>query len=85
LLSGDSGGGISRDEFIDKVASDIVGKLPKEYDLDIIRKNFGLQISPTTVVLLQELERFNRLIKKMATSLATLRKVRTLNTALKLM
>lgn len=43
--------------------------------MDIIRKNFGVQISPTTVVLLQELERFNRLIKKMRTSLSTLRRV----------
>jgi len=43
--------------------------------MDIIRKNFGIQISPTTVVLLQELERFNRLIKKMRTSLSTLRRV----------
>lgn len=72
---GDTGGGISRDDFIDKVANGILGKLPPEYDMDIIRKNYGLQISPTTVVLLQELERFNRLIKKMRTSLSTLRRV----------
>lgn len=57
------------------MASDILGKLPPEYDMDIIRKNFGINISPTTVVLLQELERFNRLIKKMRISLATLRRV----------
>ena len=43
--------------------------------MDIIRKNFGIQISPTTVVLLQELERFNKLIKKMRSSLSTLRRV----------
>lgn len=74
-FTGDSGGGISRDDFIDKVASGILGKLPVEYDMDIIRKNFGVQISPTTVVLLQELERFNVLIKKMKVSLSTLRRV----------
>ena len=73
--SGDTGGGISRDDFIDKVANGILGKLPPEYDMDIIRKNFGVQISPTTVVLLQELERFNVLIKKMRVSLSTLRRV----------
>ena len=46
--------------------------------MDVIRKNFGVNITPTTVVLLQELERFNKLIKKMRTSLATLRRVRQL-------
>ena len=41
----------------------------------MIRKKFGEVVSPTTVVLLQELERFNTLIKRMEVSLATLRKV----------
>ena len=38
-------------------------------------KALGLEISPTTVVLLQELERFNKLISKMAKSLVTLGRV----------
>ena len=73
--SGDTGGGISRDDYIDKVAQDVLGKLPAEFDLDKVRKKFGLDISPTTVVLLQELERFNKLIKRMRISLQTLRRV----------
>ena len=74
--TGDTGAGISRDDYIDKVASDVLGKLPKEFDLDQVRKKFGIDISPTTVVLLQELERFNKLIKRMRISLQTLRRVR---------
>ena len=73
--TGDAGAGISRDDYIDKVASDVLGKLPKEFDMDKVRKKFGVEISPTTVVLLQELERFNKLISRMGKSLATLKKV----------
>jgi len=46
------------------------------YDVTGIRKKVGLEISPTTVVLLQELDRFNVLIKKMATTLMNLQRVR---------
>ncbi|XP_051514176.1 dynein axonemal heavy chain 10 [Myxocyprinus asiaticus] len=72
--TGDSGGGISRDEYISQVARDIQSKLPIVFDLDVIRKKFGLEISPTSVVLLQELERFNKLILRMSRSLAELQK-----------
>jgi len=76
-IAGEASSGISREEYIDKVANDILVKLPPEFDLDKIRKKFGLEISPTTVVLLQELERFNILNNKMNRSLVTLRKVIT--------
>ncbi|XP_041455872.1 dynein heavy chain 10, axonemal-like [Lytechinus variegatus] len=72
--TGDSGQGISRDDFIAGIASDIQNKLPQQFDLDKIRKKYGLDITPTTVVLLQELERFNRLIARMARSLAELQR-----------
>lgn len=58
------------------MAQDIQNKLPKLFDLDIIRKNFGTDISPTSVVLLQELERFNKLVVRMQYSLAELQRVR---------
>lgn len=74
--AGDSGG-ISREEFIAKIASDIQTKLPPLFDVDRVRKNIG-EITPTTVVLLQELDRFNVLIKKMSTSLINLQRVRGL-------
>lgn len=71
--AGDAGG-ISREEFIAKIASDIQTKLPPLFDVDRIRKNMS-DITPTTVVLLQELDRFNLLIKKMSTSLINLQRV----------
>ncbi len=70
----DSGGAMSRDQFIENAASDILKKLPKVIDLDKIRKKYGLEVSPTTVVLLQELERFNKLISSMYKSLTTLKR-----------
>ncbi|KAL1274160.1 hypothetical protein QQF64_026974 [Cirrhinus molitorella] len=72
--TGDSGGGISRDEYISQVARDIQSKLPEVFDLDVIRKKLGLEISPTSVVLLQELERFNKLTLRMSRSLAELQR-----------
>ncbi|KAJ8266677.1 hypothetical protein GJAV_G00133350 [Gymnothorax javanicus] len=72
--TGESGGGISRDEYISQVARDIQSKLPAVFDLDVIRKEMGLDIQPTTVVLLQELERFNKLVQRMGRSLAELQR-----------
>uniref|UniRef100_A0A8C2AJS1 Dynein heavy chain 10, axonemal-like n=1 Tax=Cyprinus carpio TaxID=7962 RepID=A0A8C2AJS1_CYPCA len=77
--TGDSGGGISRDEYISQVARDIQSKLPEVFDLDVIRKKLGLEISPTSVVLLQELERFNKLTLRMIRSLAELQRVSDIN------
>lgn len=74
--SGEFGGSISRDEYISQVAQDIQNKLPVLFDMDIIRKKFGMEISPTSVVLLQELERFNKLVVRMQRSLAELQRVR---------
>merc|ERR1739838_491355 len=72
--TGGTGGGISREEFISIVAKDIQTRIPPVFELDKITKNLGLSISPTTVVLLQELARFNILIEKMAKSLIELQK-----------
>lgn len=58
-----------------QIATDVLNKLPVEFELDKIRKKYGLEVSPTTVVLLQELERFNSLITRMRRSLATLKRV----------
>lgn len=76
FVLGDSSGGTSRDDYICQVAQDIREKLPKLFDLDVIRKKLGIDISPTTVVLLQELERFNKLVVRMQRSLAELQRVR---------
>ncbi|KAI5166248.1 Dynein Heavy Chain 10, Axonemal [Manis pentadactyla] len=72
--TGESSSGISRDDYIGHVAKDIENKMPKVFDLDQVRKQLGIGISPTSVVLLQELERFNKLAVRMAKSLAELQR-----------
>ncbi|XP_055020703.1 dynein axonemal heavy chain 10 [Boleophthalmus pectinirostris] len=72
--TGESSGSISKDEHISQVVQDIQRKLPMLFDLDVIPKKLGAKVSPTTVVLLQELERFNRLVVRMQRSLAELQR-----------
>ncbi|KAI8122976.1 axonemal, Dynein heavy chain 10 [Lucilia cuprina] len=59
--TGDISGGISRDEFIDNVASDILDKLPTAFETWRVKKQIQMSLTPTGVVLLQELDRFNLL------------------------
>ncbi|KAJ3299892.1 Dynein heavy chain 10, axonemal [Borealophlyctis nickersoniae] len=66
-------GGISREEFIANIAGDIQAKLPTPFDVARIYKSIGTP-SPTQVVLLQELERWNMLVERMASSLKDLRR-----------
>ncbi|MED6232426.1 Dynein heavy chain 10, axonemal, partial [Ataeniobius toweri] len=70
--TGESSGGITREEQISQVAQDIQNKVPELFDMDVVRKTFGTDVSPTSVVLLQELERFNKLVDRMQQSLAEL-------------
>ncbi|KAH0502213.1 Dynein heavy chain 10, axonemal [Microtus ochrogaster] len=72
--TGESSSGISRDDYIGQVAKDIENKMPKIFDLDQVRKHLGFNISPTSVVLLQELGRFNKLAIRMTRSLAELQR-----------
>ena len=51
---------MSRDDFIAKIATDIQQNLPEQFEMDKIKRKFGINVDPTTVVLLQELERFNK-------------------------
>jgi len=92
-----SEGGMSREEYIGNVATDILAKIPEPFDLVIVRKEFekiekikmkekeeggeasarqtgAILLPPTTIVLLQELERWNNLVVKMAASLIELQK-----------
>lgn len=66
-------GGISRDDFIAKTASDIQAKLPVLFELSKIQKSIGIP-TPVQVVLLQELERWNILLVYMISSLKDLQK-----------
>ncbi|XP_055846772.1 dynein axonemal heavy chain 10 isoform X2 [Episyrphus balteatus] len=72
--TGDVLGGTSRDEFIDSIAADILNKLPQYFEVWRIKKMFQMNITPTGVVLLQELERFNLLTARMRKTLELLRK-----------
>ncbi|XP_012272400.1 dynein heavy chain 10, axonemal [Orussus abietinus] len=69
-----TGTGISREEFIDNVAKEILSKMPPEYDMTRVKRNFGMTVSPSTIVLFQELERFNKLIRRITVTLTQLRK-----------
>uniref|UniRef100_G1NVC6 Dynein axonemal heavy chain 10 n=1 Tax=Myotis lucifugus TaxID=59463 RepID=G1NVC6_MYOLU len=72
--TGESSSGISREDYIGNVAKDIENKMPKVFDLDLVRRHLGASITPTSVVLLQELERFNKLLVRMSRSLAELQR-----------
>uniref|UniRef100_A0A8C6RAH3 Dynein, axonemal, heavy chain 10 n=1 Tax=Nannospalax galili TaxID=1026970 RepID=A0A8C6RAH3_NANGA len=72
--TGESSSGISRDDYLSQVAKDIENKMPKIFDLDQVQKHLGVNISPTSVVLLQELQRFNKLAIRMTRSLAELQR-----------
>jgi dynein heavy chain len=79
------GEGLSREGYIGTLAKDIYAKLPlKSLDVGsfdylqtkelIYLKNKSKVVSPCQVVLLQELERWNSLVKKMAVSLQDLQR-----------
>lgn len=72
--TGPVGSGISREEFIDNVCKDIISKISPTYDIRKIKKQFEMSLTPTIIVLLQELERFNKLLVTMSSSLNQLRK-----------
>ena len=77
--SSDSGGAaINKEEYVDRIAVDIQGKLPPLFDVLGKRKEaterYSEEMPPTLVVLFQELERFNILIQRMSDSLINLRR-----------
>ena len=45
---------------MEQTAKGILNSLPRAWDMPSIRKKLGSNISPTAVVLLQELERYNQ-------------------------
>lgn len=49
---GSAVGGIDKDEYVEKVASDVLTKLPAVWDVVALRKDSGEDIQPTRVVLL---------------------------------
>merc|ERR1711991_1254583 len=67
------GDGISREDYIEKTAKDIYSKIPQTREL-LTQRNESETITPCQVVLLQELERWNNLVKRMAGTLSDLQK-----------
>lgn len=54
VSSAGSSTGVNRDEYIEGVANDVLGKLPDNvWDIAALRAEAGIDISPTTIVLFQ--------------------------------
>ncbi|KAM3182244.1 hypothetical protein ACTXT7_012779 [Hymenolepis weldensis] len=71
----DSGGVQTKDAVLDSMAASILGRLPPLFDVKSLRKRrISGEITPTLVVLLQELDRFNLILQEMQTSLTDLRR-----------
>ncbi|KAI9101992.1 dynein heavy chain and region D6 of dynein motor-domain-containing protein [Phlyctochytrium arcticum] len=65
-------GGSSREEKVYSIASDILRKLPADLDYEGTFKALQHDISPTNVVLLQEIQRYNELLTRIRKSLSEL-------------
>jgi len=69
------GGGITREEYISNIATDVESKIPPFFDLNKLRKELEADgFSPVFVVLVQELERWEKLNIRMSKSLGLLKK-----------
>lgn len=63
------GAGASREDKVYAIAVDILRKLPEDIDYDATFKMVQHEMSPANVVLLQEISRYNDLLRKMRKSL----------------
>ncbi|TNJ29738.1 IAD-1alpha dynein heavy chain [Giardia muris] len=68
-----SGETVSKEDFLIDLCKILEGRVPPQFDLPQIRKKFK-SLSPTDIVLLQEIERFNILVKVISSSVAELQK-----------
>ncbi|XP_070580768.1 dynein axonemal heavy chain 3-like [Ptychodera flava] len=69
------GGGKSSQEIIEELALDILGKLPSDFDMEMVMKKYPVLYNESmNTVLRQELIRFNRLIKVIRASLQNMGK-----------
>lgn len=59
--------------------SQLLKILPKSFNIEKVRKSFQINITPTGVVLMQELERFNQLVIIVERDLMDLKNVSTMS------
>lgn len=71
---GEVSDGLNRDQFVDIIAIEILKKLPAAFEVQQMKKSFAMSLTPTLVVLVQEVERFNKLITIISKTLTVLRK-----------
>lgn len=72
--AGGGEGGISKDEYIQKTAEGIQERIPESYDINFLRKDADNDMTPSKIVLFQELERINKLMEKITSSLFDLKR-----------
>jgi len=64
----------SRDAFLNETSDEILGKVPVQYDVIMLRKREAEELPPTKVVQFQELEAFNKLTICMSKTLVDLKR-----------
>ncbi|OHS98802.1 Dynein heavy chain family protein [Tritrichomonas foetus] len=72
--SGTSAGGVSKETQVASTVTEIQLKMKPPFNLNEVRASFGNETTPVQIVLIQELEHWNRLVNTMSTSLFELQR-----------
>lgn len=67
-------GGVSKEAQVASTVTEIQMKLKPPFNLNEVRASFGFETTPVQIVLLQELEHWNKLVNSMSTSLFELQR-----------